>query len=104
MGTPMMLSVIGRAQFYKNQFDLAAQNFMLCLRQSPGSPWRYRYLAASYAHQGRLQEANDVIRQLLALGVPLIPGKWLGNPNNPGNELLLSGLRLASGEGGLSAT
>ena len=53
MGTPMMLSVIGRAQFYKKQFDLAAQNFMLCLRQSPGSPWRYRYLAASYAHQGR---------------------------------------------------
>ena len=32
MGTPMMLSVIGRAQFYKKQFDLAAQNFMLCLR------------------------------------------------------------------------
>ena len=104
MGTPMMLSVIGRAQFYKKQFDLASQNFMLCLRQSPGSPWRYRFLAASYAHQGRLQEANDVIRQLIALGVPVIPTKWLGNPNNPGNELLLSGLRLASGEGGLSAT
>ena len=95
----MMLSVIGRAQFYKKQFDLAAQNFMLCLRQSPGSPWRYRYLAASYAHQGRIQEANDVIKQLLALGVPITPSKWLGNPNNPGNELLLSGLRLASGEG-----
>jgi len=104
MGTPMMLSVIGRAQFYKKQFDLASQNFMLCLRQSPGSPWRYRFLAASYAHQGRLQEANDVIRQLIALGVPVIPTKWLGNPNNPGNELLLSGLRLASGEGGLGAT
>jgi len=104
MGTPMMLSVIGRAQFYKKQFDLAAQNFMLCLRQSPGSPWRYRFLAASYAHQGRLQEANDVIRQLLALGVPVIPSKWLGNPNHPGNELLLSGLRLASGEGCLSGT
>src|SRR4029077_19336327 len=73
MGTPMMLSVIGRAQFYKKQFDLAAQNFMLCLRQSPGSPWRYRYLAASYAHQGRLQEANDVIGNCLLSAFQLSP-------------------------------
>src|SRR5205085_1700397 len=59
-----------------------------------------RFLAASYAHMGRLPEAHEVIGKLrnvtprvLGLDVPFVPYR-----KSEHRDLLLAGLRLAAGE------
>ncbi|MBV9815631.1 MAG: hypothetical protein JO229_07755, partial [Alphaproteobacteria bacterium] len=47
---------------------------------------------------GRLDEARDIVRRLRAVTTVVVPdASYLRNPEH--RELLLSGLRLASGEG-----
>jgi adenylate cyclase len=55
MGSP--LSVMGRAYFFKRQFDEAAAKLLLAIQDHPGFPSSYRHLAACYAHMGRLDDA-----------------------------------------------
>ena len=52
------LSMIGMAYFFKRQFDEAAAKLLLAIQDNPGSPTPYRFLAACYAHMGRLDEAR----------------------------------------------
>jgi adenylate cyclase len=95
LGTP--LSVIGTAYFVKRQFDEAAAKLLLSIQDHPGFPTSYRYLAACYAHMGRLDEARAVVARLRAITPLLVPKDLLlGNPEH--RELFLSGLRLAAGE------
>jgi TolB-like protein len=95
LGAP--LSVIGTAYFVKRQFDEAAAKLLLSIQDHPGFPTSYRYLAACYAHMGRLDEARGVVARLRAITPLLVPKDLLlGNPEH--RELLLSGLRLAAGE------
>ena len=96
MGTP--LSLIGLAYFFKRQFDEAAAKLLLSIQDDPGLPPLYRTLASCYAHMGRLDEARAIIARLHAITPQIVPSvQHLRNPED--RELLLSGLRLATGEG-----
>jgi tetratricopeptide (TPR) repeat protein len=95
LGTP--LSAVGTAYFVKRQFDEAAAKLLLSIQDHPGFPTSYRYLAACYAHMGRLDEARAVVARLRAITPLLVPNDLLLR-NTEDRELLLSGLRLAAGE------
>ena len=67
------------------------------LEQNPTWPTPYRFLAASYAHMGRIEDAREIIHRLRAVSPQvLISAQQLRDPEH--QELLLSGLRLAAGE------
>jgi len=91
------LTVMGEAYFFKRQFDEAASKLLLSIQDNPGSPLAYRVLASCYAHTGRLDEARAIVARLRAITPQIVPSElpWR-NPED--RELLLSGLRLASGE------
>ena len=89
-------AIIGLAHLLGRRFEPAAQNFRLTVRQVPGWAAAYRSLAACYAHLGRLDAARAVIEQLRAMGTDTMP--HVPFPNRDVHELLISGLRLASGQ------
>jgi tetratricopeptide (TPR) repeat protein len=96
---PVYLTSIGAALFFKRQFDDAAAKLLTSLEQAPTFAVTYRFLAACYAHMGRLDEAREIVMWLRAI-TPLVaePATRYRNPEH--RELLLSGLRLAAGEAG----
>jgi adenylate cyclase len=88
---------VGAAHFMARRFDEAVPNLLLAIQQDPGNPQPYRYLAACYAHMGRLDAAREIITQLRAITPDVIhDARYLRNAEH--RELLLSGLRLAAGE------
>ena len=91
------LTHIGRAYFFKHQFDEALSKLLLASQDNPGLPGTERFLAACYAHMGRLEEARAIVARLCAITPEVVPSvlPWR-NPDD--RELLLSGLRLAMGE------
>jgi adenylate cyclase len=95
MGVPLV--VMGTAYFFKRQFDEAAAKLLLAMQDNPGSPVPYRGLAACYAHLGRLDEARAIVARLRAITSQVVPSD-LPYRNPEDRELLLSGLRLASGD------
>lgn len=69
----------------------------MSLEELPSYVATYRFLASSYAHLGRLNEARELIerlRRLTPVVVPAVPP--YRNPEQ--RKLYLSGLRLAAGE------
>jgi adenylate cyclase len=90
--------VIGMAYFFKHQFDEAASKLLLSIQDHPGFPASYRYLAACYAHMGRLDQARAIVARLRAITPQVVPDN-LPFRNPEGRELYLSGLRLAADEG-----
>ena len=90
------LAVIGIAHFAAERFGEAVPKLLLAIQEDPNFATSYRYLAASYAHLGRLVEARETVKQLRVL----IPGigmdSLLRNPEQ--HEMYLSGLRLATSE------
>ena len=91
------LLVLGVAHFYSRRFDQALPQLILAVQESPSAPNPYRFLAACYAHMGRLDEARDTIARLRIATPVVIPD--VGYVRDPDHrELLLSGLRLAMGE------
>ena len=94
-GTPQ--TRIGEAHFFKRRFDEAASTLLLSMEENLGAPVAYRFLAACYAHTGRLDEARAIIARLRTLTAEVVPGD-LPYRNPEHRELLLSGLRLAAGE------
>ena len=95
IGTP--LTTIGIAYFLKRRFDEAASKLLLNIQDDPGFPVTYRFLAACYAHMGRLDEARAVVDRLRAITPQVVPSV-LPYRNPEDRELFLSGLRLAMGE------
>ena len=93
------LSVLGMAYFFKRRFDEAASKLLLAIQDNPGSPGAYRFLAACYAHMGRLDDARAIVARLRAI-TPLVLPRDLPLRNPEDRELYLSGLRLAAGEVG----
>jgi tetratricopeptide (TPR) repeat protein len=91
------LEVIGIAYFVKRQFDEAASKLLLSIQDNPGAPSSYRFLAACYAHMGRLDEARAIVARLRAI-TPLLMPNDLPFHNLEDRELFLSGLRVAMGE------
>jgi TolB-like protein len=94
VGAP--LSMIGGAYFFKRRFEEAAAKLLLSIQDHPGYPPAYRYLAACYAHMGRLADARVIVAQLRAITPQVVPSH-LPYRNPEDRELLLSGLRLAAG-------
>ena len=71
---------------------------LLAIQEDPSYPPPYRYLAACYAHMGRLDDAREIVARLRAITSLVIPDvSYLRNAEH--RELYLSGLRLAAGEG-----
>jgi adenylate cyclase len=89
-------ALIGMAQFLSRRFDEAVPKLLLAIQDDPSYTQPYRYLAACYAHMGRLDEAREVVTRLRAITSVVIPASSLRNAEH--RELVLSGLRLAAGE------
>ena len=70
---------------------------LLAIQESPNAPNPYRFLAACYAHMGRIDDARKTVTCLGSITSVVIPdASYVRNPEH--RELLLSGLRLAMGE------
>jgi len=95
LGNPLF--VMGQAYFFKSRFDEAASKLLLSIQDNPGHPPAYRYLAACYAHMGRLDDARAIVARLRAI-TPVVVSSAAHLRNPEDRELLLSGLRLAIGE------
>jgi adenylate cyclase len=93
--------VIGMAYFFKRQFAEAAAKLLASFQDHPGYPQPYRFLAACCAHMGRLDEARAIVARLRAI-TPLVIPTALPWRNPEHRELLVSGLRMATGEKGMS--
>ena len=65
VGTPLLQ--IGAAHFYRRGFDQAVPNLLLAIQRDPSLSNPYRYLAACYAHMGRLDDAREVVARLRAV-------------------------------------
>jgi tetratricopeptide (TPR) repeat protein len=93
----LQLAVLGQAYFFKRRFDTAVTRRLLATQDYPGSPAPYRWLAACYAHMGRLDEARATVTRLRAITPVIVPSD-LPWRNSEHRELFLSGLRLAAVE------
>jgi len=90
-------TVIGASHFLSRRFDEAIAKLLLAIEETPNFPVPYRYLAACYAHMGRLEEARDVVKRLRAITPTVMPPDIMYLRNAEHRELYLSGLRLAAG-------
>ena len=95
MGVPLF--AMGMAYFVKRRFDDAAAKLLMSIQDNPGAPGSYGFLAACYAHMGRLDEAHAIVARLRAITPQIVP-RDLPWRNPKDRELYLSGLRLAVGE------
>jgi TolB-like protein/class 3 adenylate cyclase len=93
----VVYGLIGSAHFLARRFDEAVPKLLLAIEEDPTYPDQYRYLAACYAHMGRLDDARELVERLRTLTPVIVPPHLpLRNPEH--RELFLSGLRLAAGE------
>jgi adenylate cyclase len=69
LGQPIF--VMGAAYFFNRRFDEAVAKLLLSIQDHPGYPNAYRFLAACYAHMGRLDQARATIARLRAI-TPLV--------------------------------
>jgi hypothetical protein len=67
------------------------------LQGQPNWPSTYRFLAACYAHMGRINEASGMIQRLKELTPVVAPevSQWRKEEDR---EFYLTGLRLAAGD------
>ena len=88
---------IGVSNFVARRFEDASGMLLRSLQEHPAWAPTLRFLAACYAHMGRLDEAHEIVRRLRGITPVVVPEAthWR-DPNQ--RELYLSGLRLAVGE------
>jgi predicted Zn-dependent protease len=55
---------IGRAHFFAGRFDEAVANLTRAAQELPSYVTPYRFLAACYAHMGRLAEAHEIFARV----------------------------------------
>jgi TolB-like protein len=95
VGTPLL--TIGRAHFFNRRLDEAVPKLLLAIQEDPSFPPPYRFLAACYAHMGRLDEARAIVARLRAITSHVVSVD-LPYRSPRDREFFLSGLRLAAGE------
>jgi adenylate cyclase len=88
---------LGVAYFFARRLDEAEAMLLRSLQGYPKWPPCYRFLAASYAHRGRLDDARRTIETLKTLTEILVPPAthWRRAEDR---DYYLTGLRLAIGE------
>ena len=88
---------IGMGHFFARRFEEATVMFLRSLQEHAGWAPTYRFLAASYAHLGKPDEAQETVRRLRSITPVIVPraAHWRKAEHR---ELFLSGLRLAMGE------
>jgi len=92
-----VFNVIGASLLLSRQFDEALPKLLLAVQDDPSFPTPYRYLAACYAHMGRLADAQQVVARLRSITSTVVSGAdCFRHPEH--REFYLSGLRLAAGE------
>jgi hypothetical protein len=78
----------------QRRFEEAAAKLVESLERAPNFTIALRFLAAAYAHLGRLAEARGIVERLRAISPDAVHRDMtLRDPQQ--RELLLSGLRLA---------
>jgi adenylate cyclase len=90
---------LGIAHFVSRHFEEAAANLLLAIQEDASYPVPYRWLAACYAHMGRLDDASEIVVRLRAITPVVVPDESHVR-NAEHRELFLSGLRLAMAEAG----
>jgi TolB-like protein len=94
-----VFNVIGAALLFSRRFEEALPKLLLATQDDPSFPTPYRYLAACFAHMGRLDEARQVAVQLRSITSAVVSGAdCFRKPEH--REFYLSGLRMAAGEAG----
>jgi len=95
--SPATLMGIGVGHFFARRLEEARSMLLRSLQEQPGWVPTSRFLAACYAHLGRLDEARAIVEQLRVLTSVVVPDAphWR-NPEH--RTFYLSGLRLAAGE------
>ena len=91
------LTGIGIAHFFNRRFDEAAATLLMSLEELQTHATPYRFLASCYAHMGRLDDAQEIVRRLRVV-TPVVVPSATPYRNAEQRELFLSGLRLAAGE------
>jgi TolB-like protein len=87
--------VLGVANFFKRRFPEAEAKLLLWMQDHPQHVNSHRFLAACYAHTGRLPEARAVVERLRGItGKVTTNGAWFRDAGQ--RELLVNGLRLAA--------
>jgi len=90
--------LIGAALFFSRRFEEAIPRLRVAIEDQPVFHATYRFLAACYAHMGRLDEARSTIARLRALTPEVMVNYPLPFRDPQHRELYFSGLRLALGE------
>jgi len=92
-----VFNVIGASLLLSRRFEEALPKLLLAVQDDPSFPTPYRYLAACYAHMGRLADAQQVVARLRSITSAVVSGAdCFRHPEH--REFYLSGLRLAAGE------
>jgi len=95
----LILNNMGIAYFLMHRFEDAVAKLLLEIQAEPEFVAAYRFLAASYAHMGRLDDAREVLARLREINPAAIAIGNLSSYRNPAHrELYSSGLRMAMGE------
>jgi adenylate cyclase len=85
---------IGVAHFFARRLEKAAAMLLVSLQETPNWAWCPRFLAACYAHLGRLVDARSIVEKLRQITPVLVPSaeQWRVREDR---EFFLDGLRLA---------
>ena len=95
----LILNNMGIAYFLMHRFEDAIAKLLLEIQAEPEFVAAYRFLAASYAHMGRLDDARKVVAKLREINPAGIAIGNLSSYRNPAHrELYSSGLQMAMGE------
>lgn len=97
------LTAISNALVFGERFNEAIPKLLLAIQEDPSFPPNYRLLAICYAHLGRLNEARGAIARLpetAPLVLTNIERSYRSMSRVPEHlKLVLSGIRIAAGEG-----
>jgi adenylate cyclase len=86
---------IGVGHMFCGRLETAASFLQVALQENPSYPLAHRFLAACYAHLGRMDDARQVVARLRAITPTIVP-KTTNYRNPKQREIFLSGLRLAA--------
>jgi adenylate cyclase len=82
--------------FLARRTEKAAEMFGLSLQENPRWPPTLRFMASCLAHMGRLEEAQELVKQLRAITIDVIPSAEHLRIRED-REYYLDGLRSAVG-------